>query len=44
MSEHLNRRLEVLAKQIAAQKQATQYVRVPPFPATPPKTTQQGTK
>jgi hypothetical protein len=35
MSEHLNRRLEVLAKQIAAEK-AKQYQRVPDFPIAPP--------
>jgi hypothetical protein len=36
MSDHLNRRLEVLAKQIAADKAKTGYVRVPDFPINPP--------
>jgi hypothetical protein len=36
MSDHLNRRLEVLAKQIAAEKAKTEYVRVPDFPIAPP--------
>jgi hypothetical protein len=36
MSDHLNRRLEALAKQIAAEKAKTGYVRVPDFPINPP--------
>jgi hypothetical protein len=36
MSDHLNRRLEVLAKQITAEKAKTGYVRVPDFPINPP--------